>query len=374
MRCQLWWTDQGLRQVLSAFQLLWCDCAHEDSLIVATDALRRALSELECKADRVDIPRIESVRRRLLGAVCVDEGLTSMFVTMLGQTDIFSAQCCWNEGAGGVLSSEVSEGSPAWTFVTSRARDPPRRTGQFYTTSRILLVRREGQAATFLKLHDQELTARGDGSRLRMNMGNSEAAIAAIETLKSMFEEKVLRSRSPAARILFAWYGVETSSVNAVCRHGPRNFGTTDPGFFGSGTYFSREAAYASRYSKLDDNGEGAVILFAISVSQAYPVTIEADYRTAEEEIPFTSMFNGMYDGFSRFYPTDPKNAIALQNRCDAHFIPVTQYGYLHPRAGYQTARDVDYQATHTNNAEYHELVIGSHHRCLPIAVMYFRR
>lgn len=48
----------GVTSVLSAFQLLWCDRAHEDSLIVATDALRRALSELECKADRVDIPRI----------------------------------------------------------------------------------------------------------------------------------------------------------------------------------------------------------------------------------------------------------------------------------------------------------------------------
>lgn len=107
--------------------------------------------------------------------------------------------------------------------------------------------------------------------------------------------------------------------------------------------------------------------LFAVSVSQAKVITVADDYRLLEDDR------TPHLHGFSNFYSGDPQLAVALAPKYDAHFIPVRWYGHTHPRMPQiHTPVDIDYQAADEHEATAHELVISSHHRCVPLAVMYY--
>ncbi|CUG93315.1 WD40 repeat-containing protein, putative [Bodo saltans] len=174
----------------------------------------------------------------------------------------------------------------------------------------------------------------------------------------------------PSARLLFAWHGTSPDNVASVCRDGPRSLRTTDCGYFGAGSYFALEATYAVRYSGPEPaNTERPVIMYAVSVSQAKVITLERDYRAVED--PSTPHLHG----FSQYCSGKPNTAVALAPGCDAHFIPVKDYFNTHPITGIPTPRDVGFQAVDESSceAEAHEIVIGNHHRCIPIAVVYFK-
>ncbi|CUG90879.1 Hypothetical protein, putative, partial [Bodo saltans] len=174
-----------------------------------------------------------------------------------------------------------------------------------------------------------------------------------------------------SARLLFAWHGTSHDRVAAVCRDGPRSLRTTDCGYFGTGSYFALEAEYAQLFCSPDPaSGECSVILFAVSISQARVITPERDYRQIED--PTTPHLHGL----SQYCSGNRDTTMALARGCDAHFIPVKNYGCIHPLTGVVTARSVDYQAVDESSgeAEAHEIVIGSYHRCIPIAVVHFKK
>ncbi|CUG90901.1 tyrosine kinase, putative [Bodo saltans] len=227
-------------------------------------------------------------------------------------------------------------------------------------------------ANAFVTLHAAEINSRAVNPFLRVDNPTDAASVAGLNRLKQTFIPVAVAPGEPlpSARLLFAWHGTSPDRVAAVCRDGPRSLRTTDCGYFGAGSYFALEAAYALRYSRPDPaSGECAVILYAVSVSQARVITPERDYREVED--PSTPHLHG----FSRYCSGDPDTAVALAPRCDAHFIPVKCYGRTHPLTGRATPRDVDYQAVDESSgtAEGHELVIGNHHRCIPVAVVYFK-
>jgi hypothetical protein len=177
---------------------------------------------------------------------------------------------------------------------------------------------------------------------------------------------------------------------------GLRNLRTIDTGFFGSGSYLALEASYAMRYaqrsttaaapststSALDANAAGTggasrndaheykVILFACSVSNVYPVTLDADYRDPSAETDPATW------GCSRFY--DKGRSIALKAGYDAHVVPVRNTGARHPkdrRTTHPQGLNLDFQAATSNDPLHpptaHELVVADHHRCTPIAIVY---
>jgi hypothetical protein len=111
--------------------------------------------------------------------------------------------------------------------------------------------------------------------------------------------------------------------------------------------------------------------LYACSISQTYPITLEADYRMPTEDQPRDDC------GFSRFY--DGKGGRPLEAKYDAHFVPVRDCGNpsCHPWDGETpTYRDLDYQAAteqHSNPAlrpTAHELVLSNPLRCTPVALV----
>ncbi|CUG86737.1 protein kinase, putative [Bodo saltans] len=237
---------------------------------------------------------------------------------------------------------------------------------------RVVMVGTDAPTANaFGTLHEAEMNSRAVNPMLQVPNPIDTASVAGLNRLKQSFIPVVSApgEPQPSARLLFAWHGTSHDRVAAVCRDGPRSLRTTDCGYFGAGSYFALEAAYALRYSPPEPaSGECAMILYAVSVSQARVITPQRDYRRNED--PSTPCLHG----FSQYYSGNPNTAVALAPRCDAHFIPVKFYGLTHPLTGLATPRDVDYQAVDESSAtaEGHELVIGNHHRCIPIAVVYF--
>ena len=64
----------------------------------------------------------------------------------------------------------------------------------------------------------------------------------------------------------------------------------------------------------------------------------------------------------------------AIAPKYDAHFVPVKYCGYRHPvDNSVAIPNDVDYQACPAAQAEGHEIVLGTHLRCTPVAIMYFK-
>ena len=84
------------------------------------------------------------------------------------------------------------------------------------------------------------------------------------------------------AKVMLAWHGTKWSAVESVCTYGPRAFRTTDGGYFGAGSYFAVECAYASRYSEFSSpntDDEFAEIMFACYIAPfPYIITLQSDY------------------------------------------------------------------------------------------------
>ncbi|CUI15299.1 serine-threonine protein kinase, putative, partial [Bodo saltans] len=238
---------------------------------------------------------------------------------------------------------------------------------------RVVMVGTDASTAScFAKLHEAEMNSRARNPALRVQSPTDAASVAGLGRLKQSFIPVTTAPGDPlpCARLLLAWHGTSSDKVDAVCRDGPRSLRTTDCGYFGAGSYFALEAAYALRYSSPDPaSGESALILYTLSVSQAKVITPQGDYRPVED--PSTPQLHG----FSQYYSGNRNTAVALAPACDAHFIPVKDYGLTHPLTGLITPRNVGYQAVDASidTAEGHEIVIASYHRCIPIAVVYFR-
>ncbi|CUG58191.1 serine-threonine protein kinase, putative [Bodo saltans] len=263
--------------------------------------------------------------------------------------------------------------------------------------SGIVMIGSNGDAVSgFVSLHEAENNSRTMNEKLQIV--NSADCEESTNKLKQSFVDKRANAATARARVLFGWYGTSIEHVFEICRDKPRSFRTTDASYFGTGSYFAQEASYAEQFCGDSPTGEKAVILFAISVSQAKVVTLR-DYGKHVG----TSL-----SGFSDYYSANPKLATALAQKCDSHFIPVRQYGFSHPLAGYTiphplagrsvphpltreavtipegstiatpsnatTTYNVHYQAVMTEaDATAHEIVIGSHHRCIPLAIVYFK-
>lgn len=265
------------------------------------------------------------------------------------------------------FSPSLTVGEPCFEFLTSQL-DP-----HFHHRHQILRFQMVGLSgltiSSFLTQHISEAHSRATNENLRLL--NSVDVSAAMNRLKSAFTP-IDEGDLDTARILLAWHGTSPESITRICRDRPRSLRTTDAGFFGAGSYFALEASYAAKFPKnFDDTPENeppkerAMVLFAVSVSQAKVITVADDYLD-DYNTPHLH-------GFSKYYSGNLELAYALAPGHDAHFIPVKDYGYINPKTKIATPRDVDYQAVdNEDEATAHEIVTSSHHQCVPIAVMYY--
>jgi hypothetical protein len=253
--------------------------------------------------------------------------------------------------------------------------------------SRVQLVQHDNQDV-FWRIHRAEAESLTRSQHLRVSPSSSRAAKAASAVLDTFAAKAAPHLQALAndptdsgnygqARVVFAWHGTSANRLDAVCREGLRVLRERDSGFFGDGVYLAMEADYARRYAgktiRDDEQQRATLILYACSISQAYPVTLEADYRYPAEDQPRDDC------GYSRFY--DGTASKPLEAKYDAHFVPVRDCGTYHPwdgttRTYHYPPREVDYQAAteeHPNPAlrpTSHELVLGNPLRCTPVALV----
>jgi serine/threonine protein kinase/Leucine-rich repeat (LRR) protein len=248
---------------------------------------------------------------------------------------------------------------------------------------RVQLVQHDDRDV-FWRIHRAEAASLKRSQHLRVSLPSSSAAKAASAVLDAFAEkaashlqtlvhDAVCGGSDDLARVVFAWHGTPEDRLDAVCRDGLRILRGRDSGFFGDGAYFAMEADYARRYASAtlsdDLRQPTTLILYACSISQAYPVTLEADYRTPAQDISRDDC------GCSRFY--DGTTSKPLETKYDAHFVPVRDCGTHHPWDGAtQTHRNLDYQAATEEHPNFamrptaHELVLSNLLRCTPVALV----
>ncbi|CUG89635.1 poly (ADP-ribose) polymerase, putative [Bodo saltans] len=259
-----------------------------------------------------------------------------------------------------LLSEDITGIPDLWAFVKDVLRSPDFE--KHYTISRAVLVKHTDEMAiqAFLYLHEQECKSNSFVYSNFLDSSNPDG-VAAHAKFMSLCE------KTTTGHLTMAWHGVDNTNdhVFHICRDGLR--GTSDA-YFGKGSYVTPEAAYAAKYSDYGDDDECAVILCVVSATQVYPVTVKEDYRTLDEE----ALVEENVRGFSKYFSRDREHPIALKPFSNAHFIPVKEYGNIHPRNRNLLGVEVHHQATSESDAEFHELVVASHHQILPIAIVYY--
>jgi hypothetical protein len=202
-------------------------------------------------------------------------------------------------------------------------------------------------------------TARqGKLSSLRQNGGShfnffmtrdfNAAQLQVLSALREQFQERPPNTGARAVNTFYCYHGTKAEHVDSICTYGMVATRSMDAGYFGSGCYSTLNIEYALRYAKGEfdaaprappTDGRYPVIMFAASVSMAYPVTPDVDYS------------NGVHspsDFFGR----------PLQRGFDCHVVCVNQSN--------------GFQAVSRQECQYVEVVIDQESQMLPIAVLWF--
>ena len=187
-----------------------------------------------------------------------------------------------------------------------------------------------------------------DADGLALPKAIVEEKHAVYERLRGRFAETGFSSDG-GVKVVLMWHGVPSEQVaDAILATGlsSRVKGNTDEGFFGKGIYLTPQAEYAAffanRERQLQSGQTYTLLLCAVCIANAYPVTRSADYA---QGAPFSKFHYDHGDAGT------PK---ALKSGFDAHFVAVS--------------KDRGYQATTAGDADYDELVVASEEQVLPFA------
>jgi hypothetical protein len=114
-----------------------------------------------------------------------------------------------------------------------------------------------------------------------------------LSALRDLFQERAPGVGSRAVNTLYAFHGPRCENVDSVCMNGLTAVRALDAGYFGSGCYLTLNIEYALRYAygefdvppytrRRPVDGRFPVIMFAVSVGMAYPVTPDVDYSSGQ--------------------------------------------------------------------------------------------
>ena len=163
-------------------------------------------------------------------------------------------------------------------------------------------------------------------------------------------------SRVPVnGNLTLVWRGCGGREEDIVAMsQGPKLWTKQDGGFFGDGHYTAYEASYAAHRAReggevqLNENGEKAMILFAMATAHVRVITRSGDYTSR--------------DAFSDHYSRTLLYRKAMLATVDTYFVPVKLEPSIYK---HQACRDQD--------ADAHEVIAADDAQLLPIAVVYYR-
>ncbi|EGD78403.1 hypothetical protein PTSG_09099 [Salpingoeca rosetta] len=181
---------------------------------------------------------------------------------------------------------------------------------------------------------------------------------AMLDRLKTQFAE------TPGdvnhVSVLIGFHGCAEDVADNITATGTTNLSSPeDPGFFGAGIYLTPQANYAAGYSTRlltghwrapNTDGEHLMLLCAVSVGLAYPVTRRADY---------TGKMPPLWDATNNMLiPTCDFFGKPLHRGCDTHYAQVT--------------KSMHYQATPTpGTLGFEEYVVSQEAQVLPFAKVF---
>ncbi|CUG75242.1 Hypothetical protein, putative [Bodo saltans] len=199
---------------------------------------------------------------------------------------------------------------------------------------------------------------------------NLDPAASADAVAEVTFAKGTLSKQFLASHLSLVWCGTTCGVVpEEVCAIGNQSHYDYHRRYFGDGSYYHLQPSHAARIGSPDPiTGETAIILFAVVVSRVNIITPEADYNKIEDEA------RPHHHGFSKYHSELGKEKVPLAEGCDAHFVPLKDWGYIHPSTGAQLPRKVEYQAVDASFAEAHELVVRDFStQCVPLAIAYLK-
>jgi hypothetical protein len=217
------------------------------------------------------------------------------------------------------------------------------------------VVHNEGYYAGFVNKQER-LTGQRQGGGEYFNFATNRFTRKqkrVLSALRDNYQETAPNASPKATRTFYCFHGPRLEHVESICRTGMVATGALDSGFFGCGCYSTLNIEYAVRYARGDfdpsnkprappANGLFPVIMFAASVSMAYPITPFVDYGHVEG-VP-----RGCSDYFGR----------PLKRGFDCHVVCVNQSN--------------GWQAVNRDMCQYVEIVIEQEIQMLPIAVLWF--
>jgi hypothetical protein len=213
-------------------------------------------------------------------------------------------------------------------------------------------VVRDSIAYTCYEGRQMQITSRRQGGSTCFNFATrdfSAQQLHVLSALREQFQERPPGMGARAVNTLYAFHGPRGENVESVCMNGLTAVRALDAGYFGSGCYLSLNIEYALRYAHGEfdvpaysrprpADGRYPVIMFAVSVGMAYPVTPDVDYSSGSHQSDF----------FGR----------PLKPGFDTHVICVNE--------------NMGFQAVSRQECQYVEIVIDQEMQMLPIAVLWF--
>jgi hypothetical protein len=173
-----------------------------------------------------------------------------------------------------------------------------------------------------------------------------------LSALRDQYHERRPGSNPRSTNTFYSFHGPRTEHVQSICENGIVATRSLDAGFFGSGCYSTLNIEYALRYARGDfdphdkgrsgpSDGRYPIIMFAATVSMAYPLTPGIDYSTA-------AVGGGYSDYFGK----------PLKAGFDCHIVCVNEAS--------------GFQAVNRDQCEYAEVIIEQESQMLPVAVLWF--
>jgi hypothetical protein len=177
----------------------------------------------------------------------------------------------------------------------------------------------------------------------------SRTQLLVLDGLRQQFLERRLDADPLAVNSFYCFHGPKREHLDSICSTGLVATRDMDAGDFGSGCYSTLNIEYAVKYAHgvfdgdakrrpPSSDGRYPVIMFAASVSVAYPVTREVDYAPDSNQSNF----------FGR----------PLKPGFDCHVACVN--------------RSTNFQAVDRDECQYMEVVIDQQSQMLPVAVLWF--
>jgi len=84
--------------------------------------------------------------------------------------------------------------------------------------------------------------------------------------------DSFLWNRSSQIKLVPAFHGVNSDSIDSICQNGFACVATTDEGFYGKGIYFTSDLEYASQYAKKEESGVRNILVALLIPGDFFPV------------------------------------------------------------------------------------------------------